>query len=86
MTEKVHASLDRIEEGWLVCYTDDDRRFLLPEADFPGFRGGEAVMLAIDGDRATGITLLAEETAENAEKTKRLFSALLRKKNNKENK
>lgn len=80
MDTKVHASLDRIEEGRLVCYTDDDRLFTLPAEEHPGFHGGEAVLLTLEDGRAVDIELLAEETAENEKKVKSLFSALLRKK------
>lgn len=82
MTEKAHASLDRIEEGLLVCYTDDDRLFTLPAADYPEMKGGEAVELTITDGRAVALRYLAEETEQNRKKTKSLFAALLLKKNN----
>ena len=80
MTEKLHASLDRIEEGQLVCYTDDDRLFTLPAADFPDLKGGEAVELTLEDGRAVSVALLARETEENKKKAHTLFAALLRKK------
>ena len=74
------ASLDRIEEGRLVFYTDDDLLYTLSAADFPALRAGDRVELTVADSKAVSAVRLEEQTEQAKQKTRSLFSAILRKK------
>ena len=80
MTRQVKGTVDRIEEDFLVCYTDDGILCHLPAKDYPSVQGGERVFLTLDNEQATALLVDAEETKKCQEKSKSLFAALLRKK------
>lgn len=80
MTRQVKGTVDRIEESWLVCYTDDGILCHLPVADYPTLKGGERVWLTMEDEEATALVVDTEETEKCRQKSKSLFAALLRKK------
>jgi len=80
MTEVIRASLDRVEEGVLVCLSvQDERQFHLPQADYPTLRPGDVLSLTLTDGVLTEIRALPEETAALAAKNRARLRNLFRK-------
>lgn len=83
MKKTVHACIDRVEEGLLVCYTDDEKCYVLPSDPSHAYKGGERVELTLDGDTPVSLRFLEEETKRAQRKAHSLFAKLLTKKRGK---
>ena len=83
MKKTVHACIDRIEEGLIVCYTDDDACYTLPADENCSFKGGERILLTIEDNAPVSLEYLEEETKEAERRVGSLFAKLLTKKKGK---
>ena len=80
MDQTVFACVDRIENNFLVCYTDDDACYLLPANQEHIYKGGERVLLTLSNNIPVSIKYLEKETIEAKKRVHSLFQKLLRKK------
>lgn len=73
----VKVNVDRAEEGFFVCITDDGEVINIPKADFP-FEVHECDILDItlSGGRLTEARYLAEETEEQRRRAKSVMDRL----------
>ena len=83
MKKTIHACIDRIEEGLIVCYTDDDACYTLSADQFGTFKGGERVLLTLENNEPVALQYLEEETKIAEHRVHSLFAKLLRKKKGK---
>ena len=83
MKKTVHACIDRIEEGLIVCYTDDDACYTLSADENCTLKGGERVLLTLEDNTPVFLEYLEQETKEAEHRVRSLFAKLLTKKKGK---
>ncbi|MBO5790699.1 MAG: hypothetical protein J6R40_06035, partial [Clostridia bacterium] len=74
------ACIDRVEEGLLVCYTDDDACYVLSADENCLYKGGERVLLTLEDNTPVSLEYLEKETKEAERRVRSLFAKLLTKK------
>ncbi|MBO7151148.1 MAG: hypothetical protein J6V82_05285 [Clostridia bacterium] len=83
MRKTVPACIDRVEEGLLVCYTDEDDCYVLPADESCPYKGGERVLLTLEDNTPVSLEYLEKETKEAEHRVRSLFGKLLTKKKGK---
>ncbi|MBS7645119.1 MAG: DUF3006 family protein [Candidatus Bathyarchaeia archaeon] len=79
MEEKVKATVDRIEEGLAVVYSDvDERVYYVPVEGTPGLREGVKVTLTLIDGAVSGVEVMEGETIAAKERLARLMQKLLK--------
>lgn len=75
------VTVDRIEESFCVCVTDDERIFNILSSDFPfEVHPCDILDITLDGDKLKDAVLLKEETEAAKSLAKRLMQRLRNKK------
>ncbi|MEM2122408.1 MAG: DUF3006 family protein [Candidatus Bathyarchaeia archaeon] len=78
MEEKVKATVDRIEEGLAVVYSDaDESVYYVPVEEVPGLREGVKVTLTLIDGAVSGVEVMEEETITARERLARLMQKLV---------
>lgn len=62
---KMKVTVDRVEDGVVVCIDDDDEQYEFYVEDFPAeAHAGDVFELTLDGERALEAVFLEKETEE----------------------